>query len=196
MIRVWQILFIAACLVIFYLVTCNGKSDPDNATKTITKIETRVDTIKGEVKYIKVPVPYETIVSEIIYDTIPCDEMDYVICPTLPPDTIGHYSDTLLIDTLGFVVVKDTIKGKLLGRSAPFQFYHPTTTITNTIVPRLKNKVFIGTEVVGNKINPFEYVGLNLSLQLKKSDSQLEVGTGLMNNSQYYKAGVKIKIKL
>jgi len=77
------------------------------------------------------------------------------------------YLDTINLDSLGYVIVGDTItKNKILSRSINSQVIIPTTTITNIV---LKNKIefYVGLGIVGG-VNQLNYIGGEVLLRTRK----------------------------
>lgn len=109
------------------------------------------------------------------------------------------YNDTLKVDSLGWVNVKDTIsENKLVKRSYNFNIkeHLVTTTITQPYIPR--NQVFIGFGI-GSNLNAKNFRDVELGLLFKnKKDYILGVaGTyGIADNSPGVKFSLFKKIKL
>ena len=122
--------------------SCSGGNGPIEP-KIVTEIEVRYDTVET-VKETYIPkyiTRYETDI-----DTF-----------RAPIDTVAilrdyyakyFYSDTLLIDTIGYAIINDTItKNTILARDVKSNIFIPTTTITNTVY--LYNREFFGGISVG-----------------------------------------------
>ena len=109
------------------------------------------------------------------------------------------YSDTLKIDSIGFVYVSDTVsKNEIQARSFVANYKIPIIkeTITTVIPPKPKNQLYIGAEGIGSKREPISYFGSTLVLKTKK-DAMYTAGAGYSLNQGFsLKAGVLWKIKL
>lgn len=102
-------------------------------------------------------------VKQIIHDTLPAEYIADTNYPKLKAQydalVIAHlaktlYTDTLKIDTLGYVAVSDTVhKNEIQGRSYKYNYKIPTITVTNTITKQAppKGALFIGGGVTGNR---------------------------------------------
>lgn len=122
------------------------------------------------------------------YDTLIVDSIVYVpkwktkIINTTdtfftPADTIKivenyltkyFYQDTLNLDTLGYVVVNDTIyKNQIYTRNINYSLTIPTLQITNTIYKN-KTEWYFGLGVAG-RTSQLNYIGGELLLRTKKS---------------------------
>lgn len=106
------------------------------------------------------------------------------------------YQDSIKIDSIGHVYVKDTISNNLLkGRSVSYSLKYPIVTEYKSIPP--KNQLYYGGQVSGN---PTEIVnGIQLGVLLKtKKDRIVGVNVGL-NSQGVITYGVssywKIKLK-
>ena len=65
-------------------------------------------------------------------------------------------SDSLKVDSIGYVKVTDTVFSNLIqGRAFTYNLKYPiiTNTITNTIYPKVKRQLYAGVGVEGNKTN-------------------------------------------
>lgn len=107
------------------------------------------------------------------------------------------YSDTLKIDSLGYVNVLDTIsKNRIQGRRFKYELKHPVITKTVTIQAPPKTQMYIGGGLQGNQydiINQF-----NAGLLLKtKTDKMYGIYTGInTNGNMQYGLQMYWKIKL
>ena len=83
---------------------------------------------------------------------------------TTPIDTLSvlkdyyakyFYTDTIKIDTIGYVTINDTITRNLISfRDVQSNIFIPTTTITNTVY--LNRREFFGGISVGGMLNPVQ----------------------------------------
>lgn len=107
------------------------------------------------------------------------------------------YSDTLRIDSIGYINVLDTIsKNRIKGRSFKYELKYPVTTKTITIQPVAKTQLYIGGGLQGNQHNPINQISAGLLLKTKK-DQIYGLYTGLDSDIKL-QYGVQIywKIKL
>lgn len=154
----------------------NGDVTPTSPT-TITEISIKYDTIRDTIpEYIpkwKTRVKIET-------DTF-----------TQPIDTLSiladyyvkyYYKDTIKIDTIGYIVVADTVtRNSIFSRNVMSNFAIPTTTITHT--KYINNREFyVGLKVQG-RTDQLNYVGGELLFKAKKQQAYT-IGVGLNNEFQ------------
>ena len=120
-------------------------------------------------------------IKQIIHDTLPAEYIALVIAylaKTL-------YTDTLKIDTLGYVAVSDTVhKNEIHGRSYKYNYKIPTITVTNTITKQAppKGALFIGGGVTGNSNEVKSLFGG--FLYKSKKDKVFGLNVGLTGNSK------------
>ena len=63
------------------------------------------------------------------------------------------YTDTIKVDSLGFIVINDTVTRNLISkRDVQSNIFIPTTTVTNTTY-LYKRELFWGVAVSGNQRN-------------------------------------------
>jgi hypothetical protein len=133
-------------------------------------------------------------IKQIIHDTLPAEYIADTNYPKLKAQydalVIAYlaktlYSDTLKIDTLGYVAVTDTVhKNELHGRSYKYNYKIPTITVTNTITKQAppKGALFVGGGVTGN---PNEVKSLFGGFLYKsKKDKVFGLNVGLTGNSK------------
>lgn len=149
--RIQSVLIMVLALVLLYQSQCS-KKDPVEPEVIVT-IETKWDTVSvTQTEY--VPKWKTKIVTE--HDTIPqdIDTMDIL------RDYYARYfyTDTLNLDTLGYLVLNDTItKNSILNRSYTSKIQIPTTTITKEIYLN-KREFYWGLGVQG-RTDQLNYVG-------------------------------------
>lgn len=99
---------------------------------------------KGEV--VKVPQPYPVQDPYAVPDTVKVN----ADCPPAPYNT---YSDKIPLDTLGWIILDDTVQGELKARGFRFSInkFETTTTITKTEKPRRTLYLGGGGFFVGRK---------------------------------------------
>jgi hypothetical protein len=133
-------------------------------------------------------------IKQIIHDTLPAEYIADTNYPKLKAQydalVIAHlvktlYTDTLKIDTLGYVAVTDTVhKNELHGRSYKYNYKIPTITVTNTITKQAppKGALFIGGGVTGSK-NGLELLQGGL-LYKSKRDKMFGLNIGINGDNQ------------
>lgn len=113
----------------------------------------------------------------------PVDNVD--IC-----QEVNRYADTLKFGDDGYVVVKDTVLGRILRRSFSYSITSRTQIIREQEAKRFK--LYAGVEF----ISPLNYGGAALIGQFK-NESMIKIATGKMwNNSWQVGIGFYIPIKL
>ena len=125
-------------------------STPPVEPKVITEVVTKWDTVKIEqTEY--VPQIIEKVVVNIDTFSTPIDTVSVL------KDYYAKYfyTDTIQLDTLGSIIVNDTITRNLISfRDVQSNIFIPTTTITNTVY--LYKREFYGGVSVGGMINPVQ----------------------------------------
>ena len=125
-------------------------STPPVEPEVITEVVTQWDTIKvTEKEY--VPKYIRKTVVEIDTFSVPIDTISIL------KDYYAKYfyTDTIKIDTLGTIVINDTVTRNLISmRDVQSNIFIPTTTITNTTY-LYKRELFWGV-AVGGMINPVQ----------------------------------------
>ena len=133
-------------------------------------------------------------IKQIIHDTLPAEYIADTNYPKLKAQydalVIAYlvknlYTDTVKIDTLGYVAVTDTVhKNEIHGRSYKYNYKIPTITVTNTITKQTppKGALFIGGGVTGNK-NGLELLQGGF-LYKSKHNKMLGLNIGINGNSQ------------
>ncbi len=125
-------------------------STPPVEPEVITEVVTKWDTVKVE-KTEYVPKIVEKVVVEIDTFSTPIDTVSVL------KDYYAKYfyTDTIQLDTLGSIIVNDTITRNLISfRDVQSDIFIPTTTITNTVY--LYKREFFGGISVGGMINPVQ----------------------------------------
>jgi hypothetical protein len=110
------------------------------------------------------------------------------------------YSDSLKLDSIGYVVVSDSVQfNKLFDRSYKYHYEIPNITKTITIVehPKKTNQVYLGGGILGNKIEGVS--GAELGLLLKNKKDQIygvKISSDIKGNVLYgVQSYWKIKLK-
>ena len=133
-------------------------------------------------------------IKEIIHDTLPAEyiaDTNYPILKLQYEALVSAfldkniYTDTLKLDTLGYIAVADTVhKNEIQGRSYKYNYKIPTITVTNTITKQAppKGALFIGGGVTGN---PNEVKSLfGGFLYTSKKDKVFGLNVGLTGNNK------------
>jgi len=159
-----QTLLIVVLAVLLFLQRSCSSTPPVEPT-VITEIVTHWDTVKVETtKY--VPKIVEKVVVNIDTFSAPIDTV------TVLKDYYAKYfyTDTIQIDTLGSIVINDTITRNLISmRDVQSNIFIPTTTITNTIY--LYKREFYGGISVGATNQAVQNINGELLYVNKKRDA-------------------------
>ena len=142
------LLIVVLAVLLFFSRSCS--STPPVDSEIITEIVTQWDTVKvTEKEYIPKYIR-KTVINIDTFQT--------------PIDTISilkdyyakyFYTDTIKIDTLGTIVINDTVTRNLISmRDVQSNIFIPTTTITNTIY--LNKRELYGGISIGGMINPVQ----------------------------------------
>jgi hypothetical protein len=91
-----------------------------------------------------------------------------------------YYEDTLSLDTLGYVLVKDTIsKNNITSRNIDYKVLIPKITIEKTIILN-KREFYTGFGVIGN-LDQLNYIGVEGLYRTKKNQA-FGLGIGVNQN--------------
>ena len=175
-----QNLLIVVLVIILLLRSCGGDKDiistKISEPTTITKVEIRYDTIKTVVnKYIpkwrdRIVIKTDTILASI--DTLAILK-DYYAKYV--------YSDTLMIDTVGYAIINDTItRNSIFSRNVTTNILIPTITQTNTVYIN-KSEWYWGLNLTGRS-SQINYLGGGL---LYKSKNKNIYGLGVGVNETF-----------
>ena len=142
--NIQTLLIVVLAVLLFYQKSCS--STPPVEPQTITEVVTRWDTLKVATKEY-VPKYIKKTVVNIDTFQAPIDTMsilrDYY--------AKYFYTDTIKVDSLGFIVINDTVTRNLISkRDVQSNIFIPTTTITNTTY-LYKRELFWGASVSGNQ---------------------------------------------
>ena len=161
--NIQTLLIVVLAVLLFLQRSCS--STPPVEPKVITEIVTHWDTVKVETtKY--VPKIVEKVVVDIDTFSAPIDTV------TVLKDYYAKYfyTDTIQIDTLGSIVINDTITRNLISmRDVQSNIFIPTTTITNTIY--LYKREFYGGISVGATNQAVQNINGELLYVNKKRDA-------------------------
>jgi len=157
---------------------CSGSGNQTIATDpiTITNVEVKWDTLKiDSIVY----VPKWRTKIETIHDTIPTIVDTLYI---LKDYYATHaYVDTLNLDSIGNIIINDTITQNLIiSRKITPNVLIPTTTITNTVY--INNREFYGGLGLQGRTNQLNYLGGGL---LYKTKNKQIYGFGLGVNQDF-----------
>ena len=142
--NIQTLLVVVLAVLLFYQKSCS--STPPVEPQTITEVVTRWDTLKVATKEYVPKYIRKTIVNIDTFQA-PIDTMsilrDYY--------AKYFYTDTIKVDSLGFIVINDTVTRNLISkRDVQSNIFIPTTTITNTTY-LYKRELFWGASISGNQ---------------------------------------------
>ncbi|MDB9992666.1 hypothetical protein OAD97_00690 [bacterium] len=187
--NIQNIVIISLVVIILWLQNCSGNGGVTPITPTtITEISVKYDTIRETTpEYIpkwktRVEVKIDTFIQHI--DTLSI-LADYY--------AKYYYKDTIKVDTIGYVVVVDSLtRNSIFSRNVVSNFTIPITTITHT--KYINNREFyVGLKVQG-RTDQLNYVGGELLFKTRK-DKAYSVGVGLNQEFQpVISGGVFFKI--
>jgi len=170
-----NLLIIVLVVLVLFQSQCSRK-DPVEPEVIVT-IETKWDTVNViQTEY--VPKWRTRVVTE--HDTIPQD----IDTMSILKDYYAkyHYTDTLTLDTLGFLVLNDTIsQNSILSRSFTSDISIPTTTITKEIYLN-KREFYWGMGLSGDK-SQLNYLGGEFMYK-NKQRNMFGVGMGVNQDLQ------------
>ncbi len=173
-----QTLVILVLVILVLLKTC-GSGDEVTTEKVVTKVEVRYDTLEVE-KKVFVPKIKTVVRTNTITDTVVLKSRIDTLAILKDYYNKYVYQDTLKLDSLGYVVIMDTIsQNKIFSRKFDSQILIPTTTITNDIYLN-QSKFFGGVSIGGNK-SQINFLSGDLLYKSKK-DNVYGVGLGVNQN--------------
>lgn len=173
-----QTLVILVLVILVLLKTC-GSGDEITTEKVVTKVEVRYDTLEVE-KKVFVPKIKTVVRTNTITDTVVLKSRIDTLAILKDYYNKYVYQDTLKLDSLGYVVIMDTIsQNKIFSRKFDSQILIPTTTITNDIYLN-QSKFFGGVSIGGNK-SQINFLSGDLLYKSKK-DNVYGVGLGVNQN--------------
>lgn len=168
--NIQTLLIVVLAVLLFLQKSCS--STPPVEPKVITEVVTHWDTVKVETTEY-VPKIVERIVVDIDTFSTPIDTVSVL------KDYYAKYfyTDTIQIDTLGSIVINDTITRNLIAmRDVQSNIFIPTTTITNTVY--LYNREFFGGISVGGNQQMIQNINAEL-LYVNKKRQAYGFGVGL-----------------
>ena len=168
--NIQTLLVVVLAVLLFLQRGCS--STPPVDPEVITEIVTKWDTVKVE-KTEYVPKIVEKVVVNIDTFSAPIDTTavlkDYY--------AKYFYTDTIQLDTLGSIIVNDTITRNLISfRDVQSDIFIPTTTITNTVY--LYKREFFGGLSVGATNQAVQNINAEL-LYVNKKRQAYGFGVGL-----------------
>jgi len=175
--NIQNVLIVVLVIIILFTRACSGDKnnqtipDPIIITKTITKWDTlKIDSLVYVPKWrTKVTTVHDTILADIDTAEILKDYYSTYV-----------YTDTLSLDSLGSIVISDTIsKNSILFRDVQSNIFIPTTTVTNTVY--LYKREFFGGISVGSTPTAIQNLNGELLFVNKKRQSY-GVGVGINNS--------------
>jgi len=168
--NIQTLLVVVLAALLFFQRGCS--STPPVEPKVITEVVTKWDTVKVEqTEY--VPQIIEKVVINIDTFTTPIDTVSVL------KDYYAKYfyTDTIQLDTLGSIIVNDTITRNLISfRDVQSNIFIPTTTITNTVY--LYKREFYGGISVGSTNQAVQNINAEL-LYINKKRQSYGFGVGL-----------------
>ena len=174
--NIQNVLIVVLVVIILLMRACDGGENNNNINtpEIITVTETKWDTLKVD-SLVYIP-KWKTRI-ETIHDTIPTD-IDTI---SILKDYYAKYfySDTIKLDTLGSIIINDTITRNLISiRDVQSNIFIPTTTITNTAY--LYKREFFGGISVGSTPTAIQNLNGEL-LFINKKRQAYGVGIGINN---------------
>jgi hypothetical protein len=173
--NIQTLLVVVLAALLFFQRGCS--STPPTEPKVITEVVTKWDTVKVEqTEY--VPQIIEKVVVNIDTFSTPIDTVSVL------KDYYAKYfyTDTIQLDTLGSIIVNDTITRNLISfRDVQSNIFIPTTTITNTTY--LYKREFFGGISVGAINQAVQNINAEL-LYINKKRQGYGIGVGLDPNFQ------------
>ena len=142
--NIQTLLIVVLAALLFLQRGCS--STPQVEPKVITEVITKWDTLKVETKEY-IPKYIKKTVVEIDTFQSPIDTISIL------KDYYAKYfyTDTIKVDSLGFIVINDTVTRNLISkRDVQSNIFIPTTTITNTTY-LYKRELFWGASISGNQ---------------------------------------------
>jgi hypothetical protein len=170
------LLIIALAVILLFQRNCSG--DKKIEPEVIVTIETKWDTVSvTQTEYVpkwrtKVVEKHDTVAISKDIDTMSILK-DYY--------SKYYYTDTLTLDTLGYIVLNDTVtKNSIMSRSFDSKIQIPTTTITKEIFLN-KRELYWGLGVQG-QTDQLNYLGGEL---MYKTRNKQQYGIGIGVNQDF-----------
>lgn len=183
-----KVLMLFIVILLFIILTQNRSCNSSKIEPTVVTVHDTAWTVHDSLIIKKLKI------KEVIHDTLPPEYIADTSYPKLKAQydalVFDHlakniYTDTLKLDTLGYVAIADTVhKNNLQNRSYNYNYKIPTIHTTTTITKQASSKgaLFIGGGVTGNK-NSLDVLQGGL-LYKTKQDKVFGLHIGINNNSQ------------
>ena len=171
--NIQTLLVVVLAALLFFQRGCS--STPPVEPEVITEVVTRWDTLKVATQEY-VPKYLKKTVVEIDTFQVPIDTLSIL------KDYYAKYfyTDTIKVDSLGFIVINDTVTRNLISkRNVQSNIFIPTTTINNTIY--LYKRELFGGISVGSTPSAIQNLNGEL-LFVNKKRQAYGFGLGLNNN--------------
>ena len=177
--NIQTLLIVVLVAIILFMRACSGSKTPTPTSEpiTLTQTVTKWDTLKiDSLVYVprwktKVNTIHDTILADI--DTLNILK-DYY--------TKYFYTDTLNLDSLGNIIINDTIsRNSIIFRKITPNILFPTTTVTNTVY--INKREFYGGFGIKGKSDQLNYLGGELLFRTKNKQAY-SVGVGINQDFQ------------
>jgi len=168
--NIQTLLIVALAALLFFQRSCS--STPPVESEVIIEVITKWDTLKVSTKEY-VPKYIRKTIVEIDTFQVPIDTISIL------KDYYAKYfyTDTIRVDSLGFIVINDTVTRNLISkRDVQSNIFIPTTTITNTVY--LYKREFYGGISVGSTNQAVQNINAEL-LYINKKRQSYGFGVGL-----------------
>ena len=173
--NIQTLLIVALAALLFFQRSCS--STPPVESEVIIEVITKWDTLKVSTKEY-VPKYIRKTIVEIDTFQVPIDTISIL------KDYYAKYfyTDTIKVDSLGFIVINDTVTRNLISkRNVQSNIFIPTTTINNTIY--LYKRELFGGVSVGSTPTAIQNLNGEL-LFVNKKRQAYGFGLGINNNFQ------------
>tara|TARA_R110000787_G_scaffold28342_1_gene77505 strand:+ start:443 stop:1033 length:591 start_codon:yes stop_codon:yes gene_type:complete len=177
--NIQSLLIVVLVVIILFMRGCSNNRDQTPLPEpTITaEVKVKWDTLKIDSL---VYIPQWRTKIETIHDTIPAD----IDTLDILKDYYAKYfyTDTLDLDSLGNIVISDTIsQNSIVFREIQPNVLIPTTTITNTVY--INNREFYGGFGIKGKSDQLNYLGGELLFKTKNKQAY-SIGIGVNQEFQ------------
>ena len=166
-------LLIVALLVIILLQRCGGKKtvvEPKIFRDTVwVHTDSTIYSNPKLIKSIPYPVPIDRWNTEYLPDSN-YDKLIKQYTNLVEKFLVSNvYKDSLHIDSLGYVLVKDTVsKNMLIGRTFSYDLKYPIIKETRIVPEKKHNQFYIGGLLQGNQITYLDQINIGLLFKNKK----------------------------
>ena len=178
--RFLSVLILVLIAIIFLQRSCHQKeigdivSHRDTTVVVDTVVEVHENTVTRKVPLVKHDTSYLPIDTQYLPDP------DYAVLKARFEALVKEhtarniYSDSLRLDSIGYVIINDSVQfNKLFDRSYKYHYELPTITKTITVIehPKKINQLYVGGGVLGNKTQGV--AGAEVGLLLKNKKDQI-----------------------